>query len=522
MSILFVVLLLLVIALCFHFYISSTSKEKHKEEFSDSGPIHVKNRERIIGNCKKKLSKNPQNYEALRDLAGLYFTEEDYIQALPLYELIFSLPDGQTHSDFPLCAMNYGITAANLNQNAVAVKALEYAIARIPENFELCLTLAKLYSEVGDLTKAVVYYEEALKLQPTDISAQIGIAQCRYKAQDFKRAIPILQLLIDDELENPELIFMLADSLYSTGNPNVSERYFQQLYNDSVFGVRASVALGDIALMNSNLKMSYDCYNHGLELSKTVPTDQGVMLNLLYNMGQCCLQMKNISKGLELFFKVRDLNSDFKNVNDIIASYEEINRNKNLCIYTIGSPEAFSKLCHSIALSFFKTCVKKVMSTDITSDYIEIIVQVTDPSSWEDVMVFRFYRSKSPVGELAVRDLYGKTHEVHAGRAFCFVLESFSEGAIKFCDGRQVVLYDREKLVDILNKLPPIATDDENEPKIGASTPVNVPPPPQEEKSVEQPETVPANTSETEATEVSKSPDEETKTDTPPQEPTEA
>ncbi|MBQ5781024.1 MAG: tetratricopeptide repeat protein [Spirochaetaceae bacterium] len=468
MNLLFVVLLLLVIALCFHFYVSSSpKKEQHKEDFSDSGPIHVKNRERIIANCKKKLSKNPQNYEALRDLAGLYFTEEDYIQALPLYELIFSLPDGQTHIDFPICAMNLGITAANLHQNTVALRALEYAIARIPENFELCLTLANLSYEIGDLTKAIVYYEEALKLQPTDIPSQIGIAQCRYKSQDYKKAIPILQLLIDDNLGKPELTFMLADSLYATGNPNVSERYFQQLYDDPVFGVKASLALGDIARMNSNFKLSYDCYCHGLDLTKTIETDQGVMLALLYNMGQCCLQMKNISKGLELFFRVRDINPDYKNVNDIISSYEEINRNKNLCIYTIGSQDAFSKLCHTIVFSFFKTCVKKVMATDINSDYVEVIVQVTDPSSWEDIMVFRFYRSKSPVGELAVRDLYGKTHEVHAGRAFCFVLESFTEGAIKFCDGRQVVLYDRDKLVDVLNKLPPIATDDENEPKIG-------------------------------------------------------
>ena len=94
-------------------------------------------------------------------------------------------------------------------------------------------------------------------------------------------------------------------------------------------------------------------------------------------------------------------------------------------------------------------------------------VQVTDSSSWEDVIVFRFYRSKSQVGELAVRDLYAKTHEVHAGRAFCFVLESFTEGAIKFCDGRQVVLYDREKLIGILNKLPPTSFDEDDTTKIG-------------------------------------------------------
>ena len=62
-------------------------------------------------------------------------------------------------------------------------------------------------------------------------------------------------------------------------------------------------------------------------------------------------------------------------------------------------------------------------------------------------------RSASQVGELIVRDLYGKIKEMKAGKGICVSGGSFSMEAKNFVEARLIDLMEKEDLVELLRKV---------------------------------------------------------------------
>ena len=105
-----------------------------------------------------------------------------------------------------------------------------------------------------------------------------------------------------------------------------------------------------------------------------------------------------------------------------------------------------------IAFQFPKTRIKVLEIANQQNDYVDMTVDISS-SKWEDIIIFRFMRSTGQVGELIVRDLYGKIKEMKAGRGICLSAGSFSSGAKNFVEARLIDLMEKEDLVKVLQKL---------------------------------------------------------------------
>jgi hypothetical protein len=162
--------------------------------------------------------------------------------------------------------------------------------------------------------------------------------------------------------------------------------------------------------------------------------------------------MNDMGHSLSILKEIQVLQPNYKDVPTLIARYQELNQNKNLQIYLIGSNSDFVTLCRKIVMTFFSKSTVKILDIAVSPIHTEVLTEI-QTSKWEDTIVFRFYRTNSSTGELYVRDFHEKVRDVKAGRGICMTAGIFSEETYKFIEGRPIDLIDKTELVKILNRV---------------------------------------------------------------------
>ena len=86
------------------------------------------------------------------------------------------------------------------------------------------------------------------------------------------------------------------------------------------------------------------------------------------------------------------------------------------------------------------------------TEYADILAEVST-ERWEDLVLYRYIRSASQIGDLSLREMYARIKELKAGRGFCVGAGGFTETAQQFVEARLIDLVDKKGLVPMLNRL---------------------------------------------------------------------
>ena len=106
-----------------------------------------------------------------------------------------------------------------------------------------------------------------------------------------------------------------------------------------------------------------------------------------------------------------------------------------------------------MVMTFYRNAKVKILDVQVEkNEYADVLTEIETPK-WEDTILFRFIRGTTQVGELVVRELNSRLKETHAGRGFCITAGQFSEAATHFVEARLIDLMDKEKLLEIFNRL---------------------------------------------------------------------
>ena len=95
-----------------------------------------KGRRLIIRECSKKLARDPRNVQALLTLGNLYYDEQNWDKAFPLYNLLFDLIPTHVEIDAGKAAARQGISAFHINKFEDAERGLLAACKFEPDNFD--------------------------------------------------------------------------------------------------------------------------------------------------------------------------------------------------------------------------------------------------------------------------------------------------------------------------------------------------------------------------------------------------
>lgn len=407
-----------------------------------------KDRDTVLRNANKKLSQNPRDPEALRDLADMYYQDQAWDKAYKMYETLIALASSHPGVDEFEINLRYAISALRLNLLNEAYKGFAVARSLKQDDFEVNFNLGKLEFQKNNFEKAIQYLNQARALDPEHAPTLRCLGHALFKIKKYKEALANIRKAIELAPDDKESLFTLAECYYEVNQTDQALRIFGHLRPDPAMGPSACLFSGSINLKNLRLDKAIEDFEIGLK-HQNVKSE--IRLELKYRLASALLKQQDIGMALGYLREIQDVHPNYKDVPLLIAKYQELNANKNMQIYLMAPSAEFVALCRKIVLNYFPRAKVKITNISVNkNEWADILAEV-DTSKWSDVIMFRFIRTQGSVGELIVRDFHAHLKEVKAGKGVCIAVGAFTEEARRYTEARLIDLIEKDRLTAMLN-----------------------------------------------------------------------
>lgn len=441
---------IIVIGLAF-LLIMNFSYEKKKID----RPAKKRDRQSILREANRKLAQDPHNPRALKLLADLHFSEAAWDKAFTLYNLMLDISAAHSEIDIVTTGLRYGICAIKMENAADAFKGLVLAHKLDQSNAEVTYYLGQAFYMNGDYEKAAPFFKHTLIAFPSNMEVYRFLGLTLAKSRKYRESLAYLKQSIDNNPEDKEVLFFLAESFAETNAIERSLKIFSHLRPDPVYGAKSCLQAGILHTNTNALDKALQDFEIGLK-HENVPVE--IAAEMRYRMANVYIKKQNISEAIELLKKIQEIHPTYKDTASLINQYQELNQNKNLQIYLIANSSDFILLCKQIVSAYFPKSIARILDISSSLEGAEILAEI-ETLKWTDVVLFRFYRTTSTVGELYIRDFHAKIRDTKAGRGICFSAGTFSDESRKFIDGRPIDLIDRIELNKFLSDINQVQTN---------------------------------------------------------------
>lgn len=448
MSSIFIVFPIVIIGLLGVTLLIIFAKKSGKNGKSDNPKS--KDRNAILKEANKRLAQNPKDAEALLSLADLYYSENNFEKSMKTYGILIDLCATNPELDELDITVKYAMSAMKMKQYEEAYKSFLIARSINQDVFEVNYNLGYLEYKKKSYEKAASLLNKAKEAQPEHVLALKYLGYSLNKIKKYREAASALRKSLDLQPDDKEALFVLGQCYHEIGQNDQAIQIFSHLRTDPEIGPNASLFSGTINLNNRQYDKAIMDFEIGLKHESIKKT---TALEMKYRLASAYIKKQDIGAAVKILNEIQDSSPAYKDVPQKLKQYGELHSNQNLQRYLMSTPSEFTSLCRKIAESFFPNARVKVVDLSMQkSEYADILAEVSTPK-WEDTILYRFIRTTNQVGELILRDLYGRIKEVKAGRGFCLSAGKFSEGAHQFVEARLIDLVEREQLMKTLKKL---------------------------------------------------------------------
>ncbi|MDR0707912.1 MAG: tetratricopeptide repeat protein [Treponema sp.] len=393
----------------------------------------------------KKLAQNPKDAAALFTVADYFYTQNNWEEAYKTYTTLTEV--GGSKDEFTVYC-HYGICALKLGFIDDAYKGLTVARSLRQNDFDVNFNLGSIEFQKKNYEKAVQLLQSARVINPEDAPTLRCLGHAFFKLNRHKEAMTFIRQAISIAPDDKESLFVLGECYFEANQVEQALKIFTHLRSDPAMGVNACSNCGAIYLNAHNYEKAIENFEIGLKHDNIKPD---ALLDLQYRLATTYIKRNDIERALPLLKQIQAVNPGYKDVPSLISQYQELNSNKNLQIFLMGSQADFITLCRKSVMSYYPRARVKITNiTVIKNDWVDISAEIDAPK-WSDVVAFRFVRSQGTVGELVVRDFHAHLKEVKAGKGICLTMGTFSDEAKRFTEARLIDLIEKNSFITILN-----------------------------------------------------------------------
>ncbi len=416
---------------------------------SNGSKNKTKTKTQIIKEANKRLAKNPHDPIGLSALGDVYFSSQLWDKAYETYQHLIKIGSKDTSVDLVTSLVRCGIASINLKKPEDALQYLASAYKLDPNNFDSIFYYAKSLYELQQYDKVAPLLKKALISNPEaeGVNSLLGLAL--YNAKKFRESLSPLKKALDEEPSNKEILFAMADSMNNEGCGDKALKVFMHLRADPKYGPKSCLYAGQYHVKTSDYESAMQDFEIGLKHSDA-PVE--IKIELQYNYARACFDKNFIPKGLALLQEIKKKNSNYKDVNTLISRYQELSQNSNLQIYLSSNNSEFVSLCRKIINKKYANSSVKIMNIDVDALYTDILAEIVS-QKWEDIALFRFFRTSGSTGEIYIREFHGHMQDSKAARGFCLSAGNFTEEAHKYIEGRPIDLIEKNDLTKVLKQV---------------------------------------------------------------------
>jgi tetratricopeptide (TPR) repeat protein len=273
------------------------------EEARHMAPQDNKIRERLIHEYRSVKKWR----EAAKLLEEMVKEKPDEQKLFELYEVYESMKDSdgavsvlrrllQKTPDDAELRLRLARTLEKAGKLPDAIREYEAVLNRLDpgERLAICKTLGFLYTETGDLDKAVASYSKAADLDKKDVNLYYNLATLHEKRGDKEKANQFLAQAVALQPEDVDSRLNLAESLFNKGSVDEAQTYLDEVVKRKPDSLRALLLLVQIADKKGDKKRLKELYEKVYALAP----DNDIVL---YNLAVLEYEEGNRAKSLSLF-----------------------------------------------------------------------------------------------------------------------------------------------------------------------------------------------------------------------------
>ncbi|MBR1912567.1 MAG: tetratricopeptide repeat protein [Treponema sp.] len=410
---------------------------------------HTKSQSQIMKEASRKLSKNPDDPAGLIPLGDIYYKNQLWDKAYPVYQNLSRLAIVSDKIDKLQVNVRAGEIALKLKANEEAIKYLTLAYAQDSQDINVNKNLGIAYYNLNQFEKAVPCFKKTLMIDPLTENAFSYLAMALYKQHHYRESITYFKKAITEDPSNKETMFYYAQAMAEDGHGDKAVQIFSHLRPDTEYGPVSCLHAGIYHSNQGNKDLAIQDFLIGLKHQNLAAETK---IEIEYRLALCYLDQNKLQDGLAMLKQVRAQNPNYKDVDALLARYQELGQNHNLQVYLSGPASEFVVLCRKIVGAYYDRGIAKIVDIKVAASYVDIVADIDTPK-WEDTELFRFFRTTGTTGELFVREFLDMLRDKKAGRGTCFTAGSFSDDAKKYAEGRPLDLIERAGLTKILKKI---------------------------------------------------------------------
>lgn len=242
-----------------------------------SGGVFAQEFSKEIDQYRAELRQNPNNLEAMSELAKYLSWSGRLEEAIDLYKQILKIkPD---HLEAYIGLANVYSWQGKYAESARIYKKI---LDQHPDHLDARLGLARVYSFEGNHAKSIQTYQEALKLNPKNKDALVGLGRVYGWHKKFSQSEEVLKQALKDDPKNLETLRALANT-YKWGEKFTKGVQIElQILSMDPKNIDSMLSLGYMYGELGSLKQSIDWYEKAVKLAPD-RADIHALLGLLYS-----------------------------------------------------------------------------------------------------------------------------------------------------------------------------------------------------------------------------------------------
>jgi tetratricopeptide (TPR) repeat protein len=446
-----VIAISIVAALILFFIIKSTITPRRTEEIARL--TKEGNYTAAIKLGKSLVQKDNSNALAHYYLGKAYIADKKYDIAMQVFDYLNKNAEfavGFSEIDF---RHDIAKLYEHYEQHEEALKEYLMLTKQEPNNDDNFYQAGRLFEKREKIEQAFKYYKLAIQINDKNADAHSALGVIFFKTKQFVEAKKEIEYAIKLNPRAYQYYYHLGKILKTERAFSEAINAFEKSLRDPVYKQRSFLERG---LCYIEVK-SYE--KATIELERAVSVSQAndsiETIYSRYYLAFCYEKMRNLDNAIKQWELISKVKRNFKDVNNKLAEYQDIQTNDLMKDYLTSSVTEFSFLCQTLTASVFK-----LTATDTQSERGGVSItavpqtEKTNKDEWKNNRVQQtllyFFRENTPIDENFLRRTLENMKKRNISNCIICTTAGFTSPALKFADGRPFELIDKQKLDTLL------------------------------------------------------------------------
>ncbi|MCX7025391.1 MAG: tetratricopeptide repeat protein [Spirochaetes bacterium] len=328
-----------------------------------------------------------------------------------------------------------------------------------PNNGENYYNAGAIFDDRGNGEVAIKYLRKSLELDSRNAQAHFRLGTILYRSKHPLEARDELEAALKNDPSIHDANYFLGKIHKENSDNTAALLSFEKAQKSQTYKQKSLIERGGCYMSMGGYEKAIIELERAIKLTKDEASNDALYGR--YFLAVCYEKTRNLDRAIEQWEKIYVRKPNFKDVAEKLSQYQEYRTDDRMKDFLTCSKDSFVELCRKLAMYGLSFAVRDEMDLPNGVDFITV---ENDSEKWMGVKkmprLLRFVRVSDTLDDTMIRSLLEKMKKLNIIRGSILTNVNFNRTALEFAENRPVELFAKEKLQELLAKIP--VTDDQS------------------------------------------------------------